>query len=91
MLRADDANIRAPPSLTAILVAFLRLGCISFGGGTAAWLHRDRLLRDIGEDGVAAAERQQRQRREHREQRDKRVAGAILHLSAAAARRRGRC
>jgi chromate transporter len=35
----------APPSLMAILLAFLRLGCTSFGGGTAAWLHREFVLR----------------------------------------------
>ena len=31
--------------LVAIFVAFLRLGCTSFGGGTAGWLHRDIVLR----------------------------------------------
>ena len=35
----------AGPSLTAIFLAFLRLGCTSFGGGTAGWLHRDIVLR----------------------------------------------
>ena len=40
-----DATSIAPPSLMAILVAFLRLGCTSFGGGTAAWLHREFVLR----------------------------------------------
>jgi chromate transporter len=33
------------PGLWAILIAFLRLGCTSFGGGTAAWLHREFVLR----------------------------------------------
>ena len=33
------------PGLVAIFVAFLRLGCTSFGGGTAGWLHRDIVLR----------------------------------------------
>jgi chromate transporter len=33
------------PSLMAIFWAFLRLGCTSFGGGTAGWLHRDIVLR----------------------------------------------
>src|SRR5438067_8605435 len=33
------------PGLIAIFVAFLRLGCTSFGGGTAGWLHRDIVLR----------------------------------------------
>jgi chromate transporter len=32
------------PGLVAIFVAFLRLGCTSFGGGTAGWLHRDIVL-----------------------------------------------
>jgi|SRR5215472_758334 len=35
----------ARPGLVAIFVAFLRLGCTSFGGGTAGWLHRDIVLR----------------------------------------------
>jgi chromate transporter len=35
----------APPGLLAIFWAFLRLGCTSFGGGTAGWLHRDIVLR----------------------------------------------
>src|ERR1051325_2552046 len=33
------------PSLVVIFAAFLRLGCTSFGGGTAGWLHRDIVLR----------------------------------------------
>jgi chromate transporter len=33
------------PGLVAIFAAFLRLGCTSFGGGTAGWLHRDMVLR----------------------------------------------
>jgi chromate transporter len=33
------------PGLVAIFAAFLRLGCTSFGGGTAGWLHRDIVLR----------------------------------------------
>jgi chromate transporter len=32
------------PSVWAIFLAFLRLGCTSFGGGTAGWLHRDIVL-----------------------------------------------
>ena len=40
------ARVRAaPPGLSAIFLAFLRLGCTSFGGGTAGWLHRDIVLR----------------------------------------------
>jgi chromate transporter len=35
----------AAPGLLAIFWAFLRLGCTSFGGGTAGWLHRDIVLR----------------------------------------------
>ena len=31
--------------LITIFVAFLRLGCTSFGGGTAGWLHREIVLR----------------------------------------------
>src|SRR5947209_18666308 len=40
-----SAGIPQPPGLWAILVAFLRLGCTSFGGGTAAGLHREFVLR----------------------------------------------
>jgi chromate transporter len=32
-------------SLGAISLAFLRLGCTSFGGGTAGWIHREFVLR----------------------------------------------
>jgi chromate transporter len=39
------APVRATPGLPAIFLAFLRLGCTSFGGGTAGWLHRDIVLR----------------------------------------------
>jgi chromate transporter len=42
--RAED-SARAAPSLMAIFLAFLRLGCTSFGGGTAGWLHRDIVLK----------------------------------------------
>jgi chromate transporter len=43
----DQANPSAEPTpgLAAIFLAFLRLGCTSFGGGTAGWLHRDIVLR----------------------------------------------
>jgi chromate transporter len=45
-IESDPAAVTAaPPSLITILVAFLRLGCTSFGGGTAAWLHREFVLR----------------------------------------------
>src|SRR5436190_23820286 len=39
------AKIGQPPSLWAIFAAFLRLGCTSFGGGTAGWLYREIVLR----------------------------------------------
>jgi chromate transporter len=35
----------APVSLAAIFLAFLRLGCTSFGGGTAGWVYRDIVQR----------------------------------------------
>src|ERR1041384_4262159 len=41
---SKNATPAAGPSLTAIFLAFLRLGCTSFGGGTAGWLHRDIVL-----------------------------------------------
>jgi chromate transporter len=45
-IESDPAAATAePPSLMAILLAFLRLGCTSFGGGTAGWLHREFVLR----------------------------------------------
>jgi chromate transporter len=40
-----SAEVGQPPSLWAIFLAFLRLGCTSFGGGTAGWLYRDIVLR----------------------------------------------
>src|SRR3954453_23165827 len=42
---SKNATPGAGPSLTAILLAFLRLGGTSFGGGTAGWLHREMVLR----------------------------------------------
>jgi chromate transporter len=36
---------RAPIGLPRIFAAFLRLGCTSFGGGTAGWLYRDMVLK----------------------------------------------
>jgi len=41
----DPAPVGATPGLLAIFLAFLRLGCTSFGGGTAGWLHRDIVLK----------------------------------------------
>jgi chromate transporter len=32
-------------SLAALFLAFLRLGCISFGGSSAGWIHRDIVRR----------------------------------------------
>ena len=34
----------SPIGLGRLFAAFLRLGCTSFGGGTAGWLHRDIVL-----------------------------------------------
>ena len=45
MSRAEGSPTGAVPDLWAVLFAFLRLGCTSFGGGTAAWLHREFVLR----------------------------------------------
>jgi chromate transporter len=42
---SKNAAPAGAPSLMAIFWAFLRLGCTSFGGGTAGWLHRDIVLR----------------------------------------------
>ena len=35
----------AQVSLTALFLAFLRLGCTAFGGGTAGWVYRDIVQR----------------------------------------------
>ena len=46
--RSIDGLGAAPPqarACSAIFLAFLRLGCTSFGGGTAGWLYRDIVLR----------------------------------------------
>lgn len=40
-----NPQLAPAPSLLAIFLAFLRLGCTSFGGGTAGWLHREIILR----------------------------------------------
>jgi chromate transporter len=42
---SESASSIERPGLVAIFAAFLRLGCTSFGGGTAGWLHRDIVLR----------------------------------------------
>ncbi len=44
-LRFQGIGSTDGPGLTAIFAAFLQLGCTSFGGGTAGWLHRDIVLR----------------------------------------------
>src|SRR4051794_37466125 len=43
--RTAPSTATERPGLVAIFAAFLRLGCTSFGGGTAGWLHRDIVLR----------------------------------------------
>jgi chromate transporter len=42
-----DAEITAPPRIGVlrIFAAFMRLGCTSFGGGTAGWLYREIVLK----------------------------------------------
>ena len=39
------ASMAVRVSLGALFAAFFRLGCTSFGGGTAGWLHRDMVER----------------------------------------------
>src|SRR5277367_4118082 len=41
----DRPSAVADVSLLAIFLAFLRLGCTSFGGGTAGWVYRDIVQR----------------------------------------------
>jgi chromate transporter len=41
---ARDAAL-AEVSIGALFLAFLRLGCTSFGGGTAGWVYRDMVQR----------------------------------------------
>src|SRR3954464_13099645 len=43
----------APIGLWQIFAAFFRLGCTSFGGGTAGWLHRDMVERRRWVDDAA--------------------------------------
>jgi chromate transporter len=49
MIKSQDTSASAgtgeSPRLLTIFLAFLRLGCTSFGGGTAGWLYRDIVLR----------------------------------------------
>ncbi len=46
---ATAKDVIVPPSvsigLAGIFLAFLRLGCTAFGGGTAGWLYRDIVVR----------------------------------------------
>jgi chromate transporter len=41
----DGEDAVAKVSLTALFLAFLRLGCVSFGGSSAGWIHRDIVRR----------------------------------------------
>ncbi|HTT78629.1 MAG TPA: chromate transporter [Stellaceae bacterium] len=45
--RDPEATQAAPPpiALARIFAVFLKLGCTSFGGGMAGWLHRDMVLK----------------------------------------------
>ena len=43
--RAVRERGEQPPGLARIFVAFLRLGCTSFGGGTAGYLYREMVLK----------------------------------------------
>ena len=52
--KAED-GAREAPGLGAIFLAFLRLGCTSFGGGTAGWLYRDIVLRRRLDDSTFLA------------------------------------
>ena len=40
-VEGSEHSLSHPASLSALLMAFLRLGATSFGGGTAAWTHRE--------------------------------------------------
>jgi chromate transporter len=40
-----DAPLPRNVRLGAIFLVFLQLGCTSFGGGTAAWIHRELVVR----------------------------------------------
>ena len=42
----DGAQVKPPtPGLAAIFLAFFRLGCTSFGGGTGSWVYREMVQR----------------------------------------------
>jgi chromate transporter len=42
---SEGTSGAAAVSLGAIFLAFLRLGCTSFGGGTGAWVYREMVQR----------------------------------------------
>jgi chromate transporter len=42
---SDSGSDAREVSLVALFLAFLRLGCTSFGGGTAGWVYRDIVQR----------------------------------------------
>ncbi len=41
----EQTSQTADVSLSALFLAFFRLGCTSFGGGTAGWIYRDMVQR----------------------------------------------
>lgn len=41
----DSEETVATVSLLALFLAFVRLGCVSFGGSSAGWIHRDIVRR----------------------------------------------
>jgi chromate transporter len=42
---SEGKDAAAEVSLAAIFLAFMRLGCTSFGGGTGAWVYREMVQR----------------------------------------------
>jgi chromate transporter len=41
----DSQNTTPQPTLLTLFLAFLRLGCTAFGGGTAGWIYREMVQR----------------------------------------------
>jgi chromate transporter len=41
----DEEHVAAEVTLWAIFIAFLHLGCTSFGGGTGGWVYREMVQR----------------------------------------------
>jgi len=41
----DSRSATPQPSLLTLFLAFLRLGCTAFGGGTAGWIYREMVQR----------------------------------------------